>query len=135
MQNGETTNMLTDEMKRDIDKLLDVVTDNAAISKLLQRKYDAKVSVREVRNYRAEMAAVEQLEPQTQEEVEIIAEEINSQAPSRMTMSIEEGSAKLLAALCRWAFKHGKLLPNLTLDQQRERARADGYDGPIEGWA
>jgi hypothetical protein len=127
--------MLTDEMKQDIDKLLDVVTDNAAIAKVLQRKYFGKVSVVEVRRYRATKTAIAEQKPETPEELEIIAEEVRSQAPTRRTTSLEEGSAKLLAALCRYAFKHGKVLPNLTLEEQRERARADGYSEAIEGWA
>jgi hypothetical protein len=55
--------------------------------------------------------------------------------PITKNTSTEIGSAMLLAAMCRWAFKHDKLLPNLTLAEQRERARADGYSGSIEGWA
>ena len=127
--------MLTDEMKQDIDKLLDVVTDNAAIAKVLQRKYDAKVSVVEVRRYRAEVEAIVELEPETKEEEQIIAEEINSQAPNKVTLSLEDGSTRLMASLCRLAFRYGKLLPNMTLEEQRERARADGYADGIEGWA
>lgn len=127
--------MLSTQMKQDIETLIEVVTDDSSIAKLLQRKYNTKISVLEVRKHRLAKTAIAEQKPETPEEIAIVVEEARSQAPLRIATSVEEGSNDLLAAMCRWAFKHGKLLPNLTLQQQRERARADGYSGPIEGWA
>jgi len=127
--------MLSDEIKRDIEKMIEVVTDDVAIAKLLQRKYGTKVSVIEVRRHRLTETAIAEQKPETPEEIAIVVEEARSQAPMRIGTSLEQGSNSLLAAMCRWAFKHDKLLPNLTLQQQRDRARADGYLGVIEGWA
>jgi hypothetical protein len=127
--------MLSEQMKKDIETLIEVVTDDSSIAKLLQRKYNTKISVLEVRRHRLAKTAIAEQKPETPEEVAIVVEEARSMAPVRTITSVEEGSNSLLAALCRWAFKHDKLLPNLTLQQQRDRARADGYSGPIEGWA
>jgi len=127
--------MLSDEIKQDIEKMIEVVTDDVSIAKLLQRKYGTKISVIEVRRHRLASTAIAEQKPETPEEVAIVVEEARSQAPLRIGTSLEQGSNSLLAALCRWAFKHGKLLPNLTLQQQRDRARADGYLGVIKGWA
>lgn len=127
--------MLSTQMKQDIETLIEVVTDDSSIAKLLQRKYNTKISVVEVRKHRLAKTAVAEQKPETPEELAIVVEEARRQVPMRVGASLEEGSNNLLAALCRWAFKHGKLLPNLTLQQQRDRARADGYSGAIEGWA
>jgi len=127
--------MLSDEIKQDIEKMIEVVTDDVAIAKLLQRKYGSRVSVIEVRRHRLAETAIAEQKPETPEEIAIVVEEARSQAPMRIGTSLEQGSNSLLAAVCRWAFKHDKLLPNLTLQQQRDRARADGYLGVIEGWA
>lgn len=128
---------LTQEMKKDIELLTMVVTDDAAIVKTLQRKYSGKVSVIAVRDYRASIAV--DLPPAAEDVVEDEDGELvgqsRPQAPLRSHTSMEAGSNALLAALCRWAFRHGKVLPNLTLVEQRERARADGYAEAIEGWA
>jgi len=127
--------MLSTQMKKDIETLIEVVTDDSSIAKLLQRKYNTKISVLEVRRHRLAKTAIAEQKPETPEEVAIVVEEARAQLPVRIGTSIEEGSNNLLAAICRSAFKHDKLLPNLTLQQQRDRARADGYSGPIEGWA
>jgi hypothetical protein len=127
--------MLSTQMKQDIETLIEVVTDDSSIAKLLQRKYNTKISVLEVRRHRLAKTAIAEQKPETPEETAIVVEEARAQLPVRVGTSVEEGSNSLLAATCRWAFKHGKLLPNLTLQQQRDRARADGYSGPIEGWA
>ena len=127
--------MLSTQMKKDIETLIEVVTDDSSIAKLLQRKYGTKISVLEVRRHRSAKTAIAEQKPETPEEVAIVVEEARAQLPVRVGSSLEEGSNILLAAMCRWAFKHDKLLPNLTLQQQRDRARADGYSGPIEGWA
>jgi flagellar biosynthesis component FlhA len=127
--------MLSEEMKKDIETLIEVVTDDSSIAKLLQRKYNTKISVLEVRRHRLAETAIAEQKPETPEETAIVVEEARAQLPVRVGTSLEEGSNSLLAATCRWAFKHDKLLPNLTLQQQRDRARADGYSGPIEGWA
>ena len=129
---------LTQEMKKDIELLTMVVIDDAAIAKTLQRKYGGKVSVIAVRKYRAAIAV--DLPPAVEDEVEEaddgeLVGQSRPQAPLRGHTSMEVGSNELLAAMCRWAFKHGKVLPNLTLVEQRERARADGYSEAIEGWA
>jgi hypothetical protein len=127
--------MLSEQMKKDIEMLIEVVTDDSSIAKLLQRKYNTKISVIEVRKHRLAKTAIAEQKPETPEEVAIVVEEARRQVPVRVGTSIEEGSNNLLAAICRSAFKHDKLLPNLTLQQQRDRARADGYSGVIEGWA
>ena len=133
---------LTQEMRRDIELLTSVVADDAAIAKALRRKYDYNVSVLAIRKYRKAIATelpptpVDVPQP---EEDEVDAEEVPSverdQAPVARTSSMELGSLSLMASVCRLAFKCGKLLPNMTLEEQRERARADGYRGAIEGWA
>lgn len=131
--------MLTEEMKKDIDMLAAVVTDETAIAKAMQRKYERKVSVIHVRTHlhtqkvlEAEraiaretgVAPVKKFEPASQGET---ARTMQAQT------AMEVGSKMLLAAICRMAFKKGWLLPNLTYHDQLERARADGYSGPIEG--
>lgn len=133
---------LTQEMRWDIELLTSVVADDNAIAKALRRKHNVNVSVVAIRKYRKAIATelpptpVDVPQPK---EGEVVTDEAPSierdQAPVARTSSFEMGSTMLMAAICRLAFKQGKLLPNLTLDQQRERARADGYSGPIEGWA
>lgn len=133
---------LTQEMRRDIELLTSVVADDAAIAKALRRKYDYNVSVLAIRKYRkaiaTELPPTPVDVPQPEEGV-VDAEEVPSverdQAPVARTSSMELGSLSLMASVCRLAFKCGKLLPNMTLEEQRERARADGYRGAIEGWA
>lgn len=134
---------LTQEMRGDIELLTMAVADDAAIAKALRRKYGINVSVLAVRNYRKVIATElpptpvdkPELKMDKVDEVDEVPSVERDQAPLTRNTSLEMGSAMLLAALCRWAFKHDKLLPNLTLAEQRERARADGYSGPIEGWA
>ena len=133
---------LTQEMRRDIELLTSVVADDAAIAKALRRKYDYNVSVLAIRKYRkaiaTELPPTPVDVPQPEEDA-VDAEEVPSverdQAPVARTSSMELGSLSLMASVCRLAFKCGKLLPNMTLEEQRERARADGYRGAIEGWA
>ena len=133
---------LTQEMRWDIELLTSVVADDAAIAKALRRKHDANVSVIAVRKYRKAIATelpptpvdVPQPEPDEVEVDEAPSIE-RDQAPVARTSSLEMGSTMLMASICRLAFKCGKLLPNMTLDEQRERARADGYSGAIPGWA
>ena len=133
---------LTQEMRWDIELLTSVVADDAAIAKALRRKHNVNVSVVAVRKYRKAIATelpptpVDVPEPK---EDEVDADEAPSierdQAPVARTSSLEMGSTLLMASICRLAFKCGKLLPNMTLDEQRERARADGYRDAIPGWA
>lgn len=133
---------LTQEIRRDIELLTSVIADDAAIAKALRRKYDYNVSVLAIRKYRkaiaTELPPTPVDVPQPEEDV-VDAEEVPSverdQAPVARTSSMELGSLSLMASVCRLAFKCGKLLPNMTLEEQRERARADGYRGAIEGWA
>ena len=133
---------LTQEIRRDIELLTSVIADDAAIAKALRRKYDYNVSVLAIRKYRkaiaTELPPTPVDVPQPEEDV-VDAEEVPSverdQAPVARTSSMGLGSLSLMASVCRLAFKCGKLLPNMTLEEQRERARADGYRGAIEGWA
>ena len=133
---------LTQEIRRDIELLTSVIADDAAIAKALRRKYDYNVSVLAIRKYRkaiaTELPPTPVDVPQPEEDA-VDAEEVPSverdQAPVARTSSMELGSLSLMASVCRLAFKCGKLLPNMTLEEQRERARADGYRGAIEGWA
>lgn len=133
---------LTQEMRWDIELLTSVVADDAAIAKALRRKHNVNVSVVAVRKYRKAIATdlpptpvdVPQSEPDEVEVDEAPSIE-RDQAPVARTSSLEMGSTMLMASICRLAFKCGKLLPNMTLDEQRERARADGYSGAIPGWA
>ena len=133
---------LTQEMRWDIELLTSVVADDAAIAKALRRKHNVNVSVVAIRKYRTAIATdlpptpvdVPQPEPDEVEVDEAPSIE-RDQAPVARTSSLEMGSTMLIASICRLAFKCGKLLPNMTLDEQRERARADGYSGAIPGWA
>jgi len=131
---------LTQEMRWDIELLTSVVADDAAIAKALRRKHGINVSVVAVRKYRKTIATelppaiVDQPEP-AEDEIDEVPSIERDQAPVTRTSSFEHGSTMLMAAICRLAFKYGKLLPNLTLEEQRERARADGFEGPIPGWA
>jgi hypothetical protein len=111
-----------------------------AIVKALRRKHGVHVSVLLVRGYRKVIAR--ELPPTPVDKPELKVEKVaevrsleRDQVPITKNTSSEIGSAMLLASMCRWAFKHDKLLPNLTLAEQRTRARADGYSGSIEGWA
>ena len=131
---------LTQEMRWDIELLTSVVADDAAIAKALRRKYDHNVSVIAVRKYRKTIssdlppAIVDVPEPK-EDEIDEVPSVERDQAPLARSSSLEMGSTSLMAAVCRLAFKMGKLLPNMTLEEQRERARADGFSGFIEGWA
>lgn len=131
---------LTQEMRWDIELLTSVVVDDAAIAKALRRKHNVNVSVVAVRKYRKAIATelpptlVDVPQP-AEDEVEEAPSIERDQAPVARTTSFEMGSTALMASICRLAFKCGKLLPNMTLDEQRERARADGYSGAIPGWA
>lgn len=131
---------LTQEMRWDIELLTSVVADDAAIAKALRRKHDVNVSVVAVRKYRKAIATdlpptvVDVPEPE-EDEIDEAPSIERDQAPVARTSSLEMGSTMLMASICRLAFKCGKLLPNMTLDEQRERARADGYSGAIPGWA
>ena len=131
---------LTQEMRNDIELLTMAVADDVAIVKALRRKHGVHVSVLLVRGYRKVIAR--ELPPTPVDKPELKVEKVaevrsleREQVPRTRNTSMEIGSAMLLGALCRWAFKYGKLLPNLTLVEQRERARADGYSERIEGWA
>ncbi len=131
---------LTQEIRGDIELLTSVVADDAAIAKALRRKHNVNVSVVAVRKYRKAIATelpptlVDVPQP-AEDEVEEAPSIERDQAPVARTTSFEMGSTMLMASICRLAFKCGKLLPNMTLDEQRERARADGYSGAIPGWA
>ncbi len=131
---------LTQEIRGDIELLTSVVADDAAIAKALRRKHNVNVSVVAVRKYRKAIATelpptlVDVPQPAVEEVVEAPSIE-RDQALMARTTSFEMGSTMLMASICRLAFKCGKLLPNMTLDEQRERARADGYSGAIPGWA
>lgn len=131
---------LTQEMRWDIELLTSVIADDAAIAKALRRKHDVNVSVIAVRKYRQTIstelppATVDQPEPEEDTVVEVPSVE-RDQAPVVRTSAAELSSTQLMASICRLAFKCGKLLPNMTLEDQRERARADGFKGAIEGWA
>jgi hypothetical protein len=136
----EHTMVLTQEMRNDIELLTMAVADDVAIVKALRRKHGVHVSVLAVRGYRKVIAR--ELPPTPVDKPELKVEKVaevrsleRDQAPITKNTSSEIGSAMLLASMCRWAFKHDKLLPNLTLAEQRTRARADGYSGSIEGWA
>ena len=123
---------LKQEIRNDIELLTMVVADDVAIVKALRRKHGVHVSVLAVRGYRKVIAR--ELPPTPVDKPELKVETV-VEMPITKNTSSEIGSAMLLAAMCRWAFKHDKLLPNLTLAEQRTRARADGYSGSIEGWA
>ncbi len=131
---------LTQEIRGDIELLTSVVADDAAIAKALRRKHNVNVSVVAVRKYRKAIATelpptlVDVPQP-AEDEVDEAPSIERDQAPMARTTSFEMGSTMLMASICRLAFKCGKLLPNMTLDEQRERARADGYSGAIPGWA
>jgi len=131
---------LTQEIRGDIELLTSVVADDAAIAKALRRKHSVNVSVVAVRKYRKAIATelpptlVDVPQP-AEDEVEEARSIERDQAPVARTTSFEMGSTALMASICRLAFKCGKLLPNMTLEEQRERARADGYSGAIPGWA
>jgi hypothetical protein len=132
--------VLTQEMRNDIELLTMAVADDVAIVKALRRKHGVHVSVLLVRGYRKVIAR--ELPPTPVDKPELKVEKVaevrsleRDQVPITKNTSSEIGSAMLLASMCRWAFKHDKLLPNLTLAEQRTRARADGYSGSIEGWA
>jgi hypothetical protein len=131
---------LTQQIRNDIELLTMAVADDAAIVKALRRKHGVHVSVLAVRGYRKTIA--KDLPPTPVDKPELKVDKVaelrvaeRDMLPVTKNTSLEIGSAMLLGALCRWAFKHDKLLPNLTLQQQRDRARADGYSGEIEGWA
>lgn len=131
---------LTQQIRNDIELLTMAVADDAAIVKALRRKHGVHVSVLAVRDYRKTIA--KDLPPTPVDKPELKVDKVaelrvaeRDMLPVTKNTSLEIGSAMLLGALCRWAFKHDRLLPNLTLQQQRERARADGYSGEIEGWA
>ena len=131
---------LTQEMRWDIELLTSVVADDAAIAKALRRKHNVNVSVVAVRKYRKTIstelppAIVDQPEPE-EDEIDEVPSIERDQAPVSRSSSFEMGSTLLMASICRLAFKCGKLLPNMTLDEQRERARADGFKEAIPGWA
>ena len=131
---------LTQEMRWDIELLTSVVADDNAIAKALRRKHNVNVSVVAVRKYRKAIATelpptlVDVPQP-AEDEVDEAPSIERDQAPMARTTSFEMGSTMLMASICRLAFKCGKLLPNMTLEEQRERARADGYSGAIPGWA
>lgn len=133
---------LTQEMRWDIELLTSVVADDAAIAKALRRKHNVNVSVVAIRKYRKAIATelpptpVDVPQPKVDEvEIDEAPSIERDQAPVARTSSFEHGSTMLMASICRLAFKCGKLLPNMTLEEQRERARADGYSGAIPGWA
>ena len=132
--------VLTQEMRNDIELLTMAVADDVAIVKALRRKHGVHVSVLLVRGYRKVIA--KELPPTPVDKPELKVDKVaevrtidRDMLPLTKNKMLEIGSAMLLGSLCRWAFKYGKLLPNLTLQQQRDRARADGYSGEIEGWA
>ena len=127
---------LTQEMRWDIELLTSVV------AKALRRKHNVNVSVVAIRKYRKAIATelpptpVDVPQPKVDEvEIDEAPSIERDQAPVARTSSFEHGSTMLMASICRLAFKCGKLLPNMTLEEQRERARADGYSGAIPGWA
>lgn len=133
---------LTQEMRWDIELLTSVVADDNAIAKALRRKHNVNVSVVAIRKYRKAIATelpptlVDVPQPKVDEvETDEVPSIERDQAPMARTSSFELGSTMLMASICRLAFKCGKLLPNMTLEEQRERARADGYSGAIPGWA
>ena len=133
---------LTQEIRRDIELLTSVIADDAAIAKALRRKHNVNVSVVAVRKYRKAIATelpptpVDVPQPKEDEvEMDEAPSIERDQAPVARTSSFEMGSTMLMASICRLAYKCGKLLPNMTLDEQRERSRADGYSGAIPGWA
>lgn len=134
--------MITDEIKADIEMLAEVVSDPAAIAKAMQRKHGVKVSMVRVRDYleqrayeRKKALAAAKDAAQRQREAERLEADVTlarANATKEMTAA-QLGSNMLLAAICRLAFKQGKLLPHLTYAEQLERARADGFSGHIQG--
>lgn len=129
---------LTQEMRQDVELLTMVVADDVEIAKALQRKYGKSVAALDVYNYRKAIA--NELPPTAVDKPQVALDEPvplaeRDQAPISKQTSIETGSTRLMAAICRLAFKRRKLLPHMTLEEQRERARADGYADRIEGWA
>lgn len=129
---------LTQEMRQDIEMLTMVVADDVEIAKALQRKYGKSVPAIEVHKYRKAIATElppTKVDKPVKQSEESLPDVSRDQAPIVKQTSLEVGSTMLMAAICRLAFKRRRLLPNLTLEEQRERARADGYSGSIEGWA
>lgn len=129
---------LTQEIKDDIDMLATVIIGASAVAKALQRKYGRMVPVTMVRDYMERSAPPKKprdvkrvLQPQQSiEEKEALWARYSDGLVRR---NAEQASNELLARVCRAAFKHGYLLPSLTIGDQLDRARADGFTGLIEG--